>query len=170
MPSTVFQVFGANTDVGKTVVSAGLLRAAAAGPPRRQATYIKPLQTGDVHDGTFVQRYAPKEVRCHTLYSWSTPISPHLAAAKEGKTLTGEDLLAKLQAHLQQGQGEEEAEEGGEESRACGVTLVETAGGVQPRAIIRSPDTGRFVPATASAGAVGRGREVGGHLHNARSL
>jgi len=130
MPSTVFQVFGANTDVGKTVVSAGLLRAAVAGPPRRQATYVKPLQTGDVHDGTFVQRYAPKEVHCHTLYSWSTPISPHLAAAKEGKTVTGEDLLAKLQAHLQQGQGEEEAEQGGKESQVRGITLVETAGGV----------------------------------------
>jgi len=129
MHSTIFQIFGANTDVGKTVVSAGLLRAALAGPPRRQATYIKPLQTGDVHDGTFVQRYAPKEVRCHTLYSWSTPISPHLAAAKEVKTVTGEDLLAKLQAHLQQGQ-ETEEEEGGKESQARGITLVETAGGV----------------------------------------
>ncbi len=122
--SCVVQVFGANTDVGKTVVSTGLLRAAAMAAPFRRLTYIKPLQTGQVHDGDFVRRYAAPAtqditVHCHTLFSWRTPVSPHLAAAKEGSTVTGEEIVAKLQAQLAQN-----AAEGG------GITVVETAGGV----------------------------------------
>src|SRR5690349_17102440 len=39
-----FQVFAANTDNGKTILTAGLVQAAAR--TGRQVLYIKPLQTG----------------------------------------------------------------------------------------------------------------------------
>jgi predicted GTPase len=52
----VVQIFGANTDVGKTVVAAGLCRAAvAAGLPPEHVRYIKPLQTGG-DDADIVRR------------------------------------------------------------------------------------------------------------------
>lgn len=46
-----YQVFAANTNVGKTVLSAGLVRAAAAlsigaDKKRAKAFYLKPVQTG----------------------------------------------------------------------------------------------------------------------------
>lgn len=57
----VVQVYGANTDVGKTVISTGLLRAAAASKEFGAVSYIKPLQTGGA-DAAFVKKHAT-EVR-----------------------------------------------------------------------------------------------------------
>lgn len=55
-----FQVYGANTDVGKTIVSAGLCRAAVQeGVGPKKVKYIKPIQTGG-DDAGFVQHHAGK--------------------------------------------------------------------------------------------------------------
>lgn len=52
-------IYGANTDVGKTVVSAALCcHAAALG---RHVTYIKPVQTGLDTDAAAVLRHAQPE-------------------------------------------------------------------------------------------------------------
>ena len=50
-------IWGANTGVGKTLVSVGLMRAAAA---RANALYLKPVQTGcpEDSDGRHVARLA----------------------------------------------------------------------------------------------------------------
>lgn len=59
----VIQVFGANTDIGKTVISAGILKACLhAGIPPNAIRYIKPVQTGQVTDGEFMRQHI-QEVR-----------------------------------------------------------------------------------------------------------
>ncbi|CAI5735705.1 unnamed protein product [Hyaloperonospora brassicae] len=164
----VFQVFGSNTDIGKTVVSAGICRsattAAAANGSRSggPVAYIKPLQTGvdttgsvavvGEGDASFVERYARDDyssttkrrqcpVHCSTLFSWRTPVSPHLAAHLEGHSISDEELLELLANKLQvlQPQLTEEEEEEEDNNKAGeGLVLVETAGGVcSPTASMR---------------------------------
>ena len=54
----ILQVFGANTDVGKTVISAGLLKAhLSSGVSPNAIHYIKPIQTGSITDAAFMSRY-----------------------------------------------------------------------------------------------------------------
>jgi dethiobiotin synthetase/adenosylmethionine--8-amino-7-oxononanoate aminotransferase len=44
----VHQVFGANTDVGKTILTSGLVRASAA--KNNRVFYLKPVSTGPIED------------------------------------------------------------------------------------------------------------------------
>ena len=44
----VHQVFGANTDVGKTILTSGLVRASAA--KENRVFYLKPVSTGPIED------------------------------------------------------------------------------------------------------------------------
>ena len=44
----VHQVFGANTDVGKTILTSGLVRASAA--KKNRVFYLKPVSTGPLQD------------------------------------------------------------------------------------------------------------------------
>jgi dethiobiotin synthetase/adenosylmethionine--8-amino-7-oxononanoate aminotransferase len=44
----VHQVFGANTDVGKTVLTSGLVRASAT--QKNHVFYLKPVSTGPMQD------------------------------------------------------------------------------------------------------------------------
>ena len=101
-------LFGANTDVGKSVVSAGLVRAAAASP-NTTVHYVKPLQCGG-SDASFVLQHRPddgrpsnefEEVHCETLFRWETPASPHLASRWEDIPVSDEEVLASLQSSLQ---------------------------------------------------------------------
>lgn len=73
----LYQVWGANTDVGKTILSAGLLRAVG-----ELALYLKPVQTGPP-DHELVQNIA-KHARTSTLVSLDVPLSPDLAAELSG--------------------------------------------------------------------------------------
>lgn len=71
----LYNVWGANTDVGKTILSAALLK--AADDP---SLYIKPVQTGypEADDGAFVKKYAA-DATVSTLVPIATPVSPDLA-------------------------------------------------------------------------------------------
>ena len=44
----IHQVFGANTDVGKTILTSGLVRASAA--KEKRVFYLKPVSTGPLQD------------------------------------------------------------------------------------------------------------------------
>lgn len=44
----IHQVFGANTDVGKTIISTALVRASAS--KHRSVQYLKPISTGPLSD------------------------------------------------------------------------------------------------------------------------
>jgi 8-amino-7-oxononanoate synthase len=91
-------VVGTDTGVGKTVVSALLLRAAMARGPVR---YWKPVQTGSDDDTQCVTELAAAEA-CHllpNLASFALPASPHAAAAAEGDNLYLADLQSALHRH-----------------------------------------------------------------------
>ncbi|KAF9905843.1 hypothetical protein EC991_001248 [Linnemannia zychae] len=88
-----YQVFAANTNVGKTILSTGLVRAAAAlsvGAEKQKqraaavtkAFYLKPVQTGYPVDcdARHVKTYAPL-VETSRLYAYPDPVSPHIATS-----------------------------------------------------------------------------------------
>lgn len=104
-------VAGTGTDVGKTVVTASLLRALRGLGVAVQA--VKPVQTGfpanqddslcgdaaiyakamaDFNDGIGLATAA-------TLHCFSLPASPHFAAAREGKFLNASSLASDIHEH-----------------------------------------------------------------------
>ncbi len=85
-------VIGADTNVGKTVISAGLLKAMHG---FRKATYWKPVQTGtivgdDTKDVKTVTQ-CPPECFMEPAYRFPDPMAPRNAAKNWGKTI---DLAA----------------------------------------------------------------------------
>jgi dethiobiotin synthetase/adenosylmethionine--8-amino-7-oxononanoate aminotransferase len=136
-PITTHFVFGANTDIGKTVLTAALIR--AAGAERADNTsgaifntnaathYIKPLQCGG-SDESFVRKHAPNHLSsATTLFEWDTPASPHFAARVEDKPVGDEEVLEALGVKL----GELESVSTLESSSSSNSSIwIETAGGV----------------------------------------
>lgn len=78
------QVFGSSTEVGKTIISAGLSLAALQ--DIRKVCYLKPVQTGEL-DEYFIQLYTnprgTNDIFVRTLQHWSANIAAHLAARKD---------------------------------------------------------------------------------------
>ena len=138
-------LFGANTDVGKSVISAGLIRAAASSlSVATSATlglspsvnYIKPLQCGGSDEAFILDQY-PKNnknddgyeqlhIACQTLYSWDTPASPHLASRLEDLPVSNDEVLASLRSTIARIDDDDREGEGNNISI---VTIIETAGG-----------------------------------------
>mmetsp|Transcript_30737 Transcript_30737/g.73774 ORF Transcript_30737/g.73774 Transcript_30737/m.73774 type:complete len:289 (-) Transcript_30737:99-965(-) len=103
-------IFGANTDVGKTVITAGLIRASG-----KTAHYVKPLQCGG-SDQRFVKNHATNVTSATTLFEWETPASPHYAARVENLPISDQQVVTSLKDCLESLEGQ--------------MTWVETAGGV----------------------------------------
>jgi bifunctional dethiobiotin synthetase / adenosylmethionine---8-amino-7-oxononanoate aminotransferase len=84
----VWQVYGANTDVGKTIVSTILCRALQRRAPNNGVLYFKPVSTGpqDEADDRHISRFAPG-VLSKCLTQFSEPVSPHLAAQRDSAAL-----------------------------------------------------------------------------------
>lgn len=128
-------VFGANTDVGKSVVSAGLVRAAAAASkPGVSVNYIKPLQCGG-SDESFIMNYrcskrSDTDISCTTLFSWETPASPHLASRVENLPVSDEEVLSSLQSCLYRIEERATRVTMDREYEMRSITVIETAGGV----------------------------------------
>ncbi|KAF8198211.1 PLP-dependent transferase [Mycena galopus ATCC 62051] len=79
----IHQIFGANTDVGKTILTTALVRASAA--LKNDVFYLKPISTGPIQDADdeHVMRHSSAvadRVHAHCLYRFHVPVSPHLAA------------------------------------------------------------------------------------------
>ncbi len=108
-------VVGTDTEIGKTVVSALLVRAAAK---RGEVTYWKAVQTGDDSDTETVRTLAEgtNAAFAEPSYHFPLPASPHEAAADAG----GRVELAKLEQRLASLRAE----------CAGGALLVELAGGL----------------------------------------
>ena len=88
-------VVGTDTSVGKTVVSALLLRAAKR---LGRTAYWKPVQTGDESDSAAVRALAgarDDEVLSNE-HHFALPASPHEAAAHAGATIDPAGLAARL--------------------------------------------------------------------------
>lgn len=145
-------IFGANTDVGKTVISAGLVRASLA---RKDAVhYIKPLQCGG-SDQAFVEKHcnnsdtatSSNKLHTQTLFTWETPASPHTASRLEQLPVSDSQVLDSLQTALATIT---------RDSSKTSTTWIETAGGVlSPSSASpdnRSPRHATALPDTASWG------------------
>ncbi|KAJ7749061.1 PLP-dependent transferase [Mycena maculata] len=79
----IHQIFGANTDVGKTILATALVRGSAA--LKNDVFYLKPISTGPIQDADdeHIKRHCGAlKNRVHTecLYRFHVPVSPHLAA------------------------------------------------------------------------------------------
>lgn len=114
----VHQVFGADTDVGKTIFSTALLLASAARGSK--VAYVKPVSTGAQQDmdARHVRTFAP-QVPTRTLVQFSEPVSPHMAAALQASPdehVVDAQIVERLRTWLHE----------------CGMeaAIVETAGGV----------------------------------------
>ncbi|RMD44345.1 hypothetical protein DV735_g816, partial [Chaetothyriales sp. CBS 134920] len=119
-----WQIYGANTDVGKTIISTILCRALQRRTPNASTLYLKPVSTGalDEADDRHISKYAPGVIST-CLSQFSVPVSPHLAAqidSRNGKLLKDDKAIikqTKLELNRQLGKGVRYA-------------LLETAGGV----------------------------------------
>nr|KMM65182.1 adenosylmethionine-8-amino-7-oxononanoate aminotransferase [Coccidioides posadasii RMSCC 3488] len=114
-----YQIYGANTNVGKTVVSTILCNAIPSYQPKDKLWFLKPVSTGalDEADDRHISRFA-RGISTKCLYQFDEPVSPHLAAQLKSCPQDGEILEAisrTLNNWAQQGPG---------------IALVETAGGV----------------------------------------
>ena len=110
-------IAGTDTDAGKTVVTAGLLRALGRCGVAAQA--IKPVQTGcsagqPAGNDAGVYAVAAPGAIIRTLHSFAKPCSPHLAASLEGKKLSIGTLADEI-LHS---------------ARDSDITLVEGSGGL----------------------------------------
>lgn len=112
-----YQVHGANTEVGKTIFSTLLARAASC-----STLYLKPVSTGpdseaDVHH---LLKYAP-DSKPQSLIQYSTPVSPHLAVlADKLRAPEDSDIVQAVYNQLKIF----------ESNGKRGLAIVESAGGV----------------------------------------
>jgi dethiobiotin synthetase/adenosylmethionine--8-amino-7-oxononanoate aminotransferase len=114
-----YQVFGANTDAGKTIFSTVVSRAVRTIRPAEKLWYLKPVSTGasDDADVLHLNRYA-RGITTQNLYQFDDPVSPHLAAQSLKQDVPDKVLLEKVSTRIA------ENARGGP-----GFMLVETAGG-----------------------------------------
>ncbi|KAK7926760.1 Bifunctional dethiobiotin synthetase/7 8-diamino-pelargonic acid aminotransferase [Apiospora marii] len=125
----VYQIYGANTDVGKTVITTALCKAARRLYRDELTGYLKPVSTGPGHEAdeqcgcpsNHITKYA-RGVSCATLHQYDLAISPHAAAVGK-KTPKDADLLSSIYSHLIKAAGS------GSNS-PDGWFFIETAGGV----------------------------------------
>ena len=81
-----YQLYGANTDVGKTIFSTILCKAFAR--KKKKTWYLKPVSTGPLNeaDDAHIKSFAPQAATT-CLFQFGLAASPHVAAAFEGNSL-----------------------------------------------------------------------------------
>ena len=84
-------ITGTNTEIGKTTYARWLMLR------HPEATYWKPIQTGSPPDDDTATVGAPRSLPGIRLRD---PVSPHLAAEHEGRTLTLEEILEPVVGFL----------------------------------------------------------------------
>lgn len=95
-------VTGTDTDVGKTIVSGGLIRMLEG---YRNAAYWKPVQTGtligDDRRSLLELTQLPETRFLPSCYTFPDPVSPHFAAAKWKKEIDRSVILAAYRRHVE---------------------------------------------------------------------
>lgn len=87
------QIWGANTDVGKTVLSTILCIGAAHRRPKEGVHYLKPVSTGpdsdadnlhvrDAYSRIHTNQLKPQWFDSVNIVQYDDPVSPHIAAPK----------------------------------------------------------------------------------------
>ncbi|KAL5428537.1 hypothetical protein PMIN06_001059 [Paraphaeosphaeria minitans] len=121
------QVYGANTNVGKTVFSTllGAHFVRRAGKRKWSLHYIKPVSTGSIEDADdlYVKRHVDG-ASVTTLFQFKEPVSPHIAVRGADFVPSDDHLVKRVYAKIR-----EDAAKFSWESH-MGLTIVETAGGV----------------------------------------
>ncbi|KAH8094455.1 onanonoxo-7-onima-8-eninoihtemlysoneda [Cristinia sonorae] len=126
----VHQVFGANTDVGKTLLTTALVRASSY--VAEEVYYLKPVSTGPLEaaDDEYVKRFAgPHAAKVHgkCLFRFAEPVSPHLAArlsagvGKQNEVPTDNHFINSVANHVRNC---------AKSSSGLQHLYIETAGGV----------------------------------------
>ncbi|KAG5220851.1 onanonoxo-7-onima-8-eninoihtemlysoneda [Salix suchowensis] len=95
----IHQIFGANTNVGKTIISTALARRAD------RVIYLKPVSSGppeDADDGHVLKytNLGNRRVQAECLYRLRDPVSPHLAAIREDATYNRQAQEVGKQTHM----------------------------------------------------------------------
>lgn len=92
-------VVATGTEVGKTVISALLMARYGHG---NELAYWKPVASGarDERDSETVAQLCPGAKILPESYLFAEPLSPHLAARLEGRSVDPERLVADHRAHL----------------------------------------------------------------------
>ncbi|KAK4215566.1 pyridoxal phosphate-dependent transferase [Rhypophila decipiens] len=125
-----YMIFGANTDVGKTVVSTVLCLATRRTPEviDEVVYYLKPVSTGPAteSDESYVRKYT-NGIRTKTFYQWDKAVSPHIAA-RESTQRPPRDVEVLRQIICCAEQCDNARGSVGEKDE--GWLFVETAGGV----------------------------------------
>jgi len=153
-----FVVWGSNTGVGKSLVSAALCRAAAV-LSSAPFLYLKPVQTGFPldSDARLVARVTGNVPVCgphaqqlldgtpppppsaspqsssslsvaKTLFAWAAPVSPHEAMRREGRVVSDSDILRSVIDELNRFSSNIPNHHDSGENKP--MCLIETAGGV----------------------------------------
>jgi hypothetical protein len=76
-----YQIYGANTNVGKTIMSTILCKAFKRQFPSQNVWYLKPVSTGplDEADDRHISRFS-SETKTKCLFQFDEAVSPHIAA------------------------------------------------------------------------------------------
>ncbi|KAH7912327.1 pyridoxal phosphate-dependent transferase [Hygrophoropsis aurantiaca] len=143
----IHQIFGANTDVGKTIITTALVKASALN--LKNVFYLKPVSTGapqdadDQHIKHFAGAYKDL-IQTKCLFRYSDPVSPHLAVKLASKnqndghsTPSDETFITAIADYI----------------RRCSVTVprsghmyVETAGGVHSPTLMGTTQADSYRP------------------------
>ncbi|KAI6780903.1 Bifunctional dethiobiotin synthetase/7 [Emericellopsis cladophorae] len=145
----VHQVFGANTEVGKTVCTSLLCKVAKNLWRDEQVSFLKPVSTGPLNeaDDYHIRRFAAG-VAHKTLFQYDIPASPHIAAPASGKPVPlDNDILLQCRDYAA-----ERAAQG------KGWLFLETAGGVHSPSPSGSTQGNMYIPLRAPAVLVGDSR------------
>lgn len=124
-PASVYQIWGANTGVGKTAFSGALLNALG-----RPSLYLKPVQSGfpQDDDAAVVKSLAPYSETV-SLLNLPRPVSPDLAArSPDAPSMSDDHLIHSTSKFLSNNIFV--SKESSEPFQAREFALVETAGGV----------------------------------------
>lgn len=151
-------------------------------PKGLRASYIKPVQAGSPSDASFVSRHANRDggmagaagaagssplCRVSTLFDYTDPVSPHLAAERDGGYIaTDADIVEAIVEEVKAAlfgtsgaSGGNGAGDGrGRSSSAGNLVLVEAAGGVLSPAPSGSLQADAFRPMRLPVLLVGDGR------------
>jgi len=143
----IHQIFGGGTGIGKTIISTALAKASTR--LGEQTSYLKPIGTGTDSDDTHVSKFTGPDVSTKCLFTFSEPVSPHLAAERSRQqavdtgspsvTPTDQELITKIYEHLDM-----TAKSVGKDR--IGSLYIESAGGVHSPTLAGNSQLEAFRP------------------------
>ncbi|KXJ85128.1 bifunctional dethiobiotin synthetase/adenosylmethionine-8-amino-7-oxononanoate aminotransferase [Microdochium bolleyi] len=136
----VFQIWGSNTDVGKTIFATTLCKAAAKHYSHEKVAFLKPVSTGAPHEAdSWHMRSDAPDIANDTLFQYEVACSPHAAASYRDSA-----VLAEIRSHAAR-----------RAALGSGWLFIETAGGVHSLGPSGTPQADLYAPMRVPALLVG---------------